>query len=141
MENQYCILPIGILEYVEFGIACINTYAYFEVIDIMGDKDTYPTLFGINWAFENYTMIDLKGETMTFEVDGVSVIQPLDPYQDSTFTELVYDVEEPNLLDQLYQLTSGKMEDYINPKIVGSSNWRSVQSLEVGSNVMMEDWK
>lgn len=26
----------------------------------MGDKDPYPTLFEIDWAFENYDIIELK---------------------------------------------------------------------------------
>lgn len=41
---------------------------------IMGDKDPYPTFLGIDWAFENYNVIDLKHETMNFEVDGVRVL-------------------------------------------------------------------
>jgi hypothetical protein len=40
------------------------------VIEIMGEKDPYPTLLGIDWAYENYVVIDLKKETMTFESDG-----------------------------------------------------------------------
>jgi len=74
MENQYCILPVERLEYVEVDIAVVNKYANLEAIDIMGDKDPYPTLLGLDWAFENYAVIDLKRETLTFKVDGVSVI-------------------------------------------------------------------
>lgn len=35
---------------------------------------------------------------MTFEVDGVWVIQSLDPYQGLKFAEPVNDVEVPNVL-------------------------------------------
>lgn len=80
MENQYCILLMGHMEDVEVDIARENTYADFEVIYIMGDKYPYPTFLGIKWAFENYTIIDLKKGMMTFEVEGVRAIQPLDPY-------------------------------------------------------------
>jgi hypothetical protein len=44
MENQYCIFPIGILESVEIYVVGVKTIADFEVIEIMGDKDPYPTL-------------------------------------------------------------------------------------------------
>jgi hypothetical protein len=39
----------------------------------MGEKDPYPTLLGINWAYENYDVIDLKKETMNFKLDGNKV--------------------------------------------------------------------
>ena len=60
MENQYCILPIGRLENVEVDVAGMKRHTEFEVIDIMGDKDPYPTLLGIDWTYENYVVIDLK---------------------------------------------------------------------------------
>ena len=51
---------MGRLEDVEVDVAGVKTYTDFEVIDIMGDKNPYPTLLGIDWAFENYAVIDLK---------------------------------------------------------------------------------
>ena len=48
MENQYCNFPIGRLEDVEVDVARVKTYTKFEVIDIMGDKDPYPALLGID---------------------------------------------------------------------------------------------
>lgn len=48
MSNQYCILPIGILEDVEFDISIVKTYADFEVINIIGDKNPYLALLGIH---------------------------------------------------------------------------------------------
>jgi hypothetical protein len=80
MENQYCIFPIGRLENVEIDVAGVKTVADFELIEIMGDKDPYPVLLGIDWAYDNYAVINLKKYTMTFEVDGIKVVQPLDPY-------------------------------------------------------------
>lgn len=58
----------------EVDIAGVKTYADFEVIDIMGDKYPYPAFMGMDWAFKIYVVIDLKRETMNFEVDGVRVI-------------------------------------------------------------------
>ena len=48
MANQYYILPIDKLEEVEVDITGVKTYTDFEVIDIMGDKDLYPALLGID---------------------------------------------------------------------------------------------
>jgi hypothetical protein len=80
MANQYCIFPIGRLENVEIDVVGVKTITDFEVIEIMGDKDLYPTLHGIYLAYENYVVIDLKKDTMTFDTDGIKVVQPLDPY-------------------------------------------------------------
>jgi hypothetical protein len=66
MANQYFIFPIGRLESVEIDVVGVKTIADFEVIEIMGDKDPYISLLGIYWAYDNYTMIDLKKDTMTF---------------------------------------------------------------------------
>jgi hypothetical protein len=89
MENQYCIFPVGRLENVEVDVAGVKMTVDFEVIEIMGDKDPYPALLGIDWAYENYVVIDLKRDTMTFEVDGIKVVQPLDPYLGPRYTEPV----------------------------------------------------
>jgi hypothetical protein len=67
MENQYCIFPVGRMENVEIDVAGVKTTTDFEVIEIMGDKDPYPSLLRIDWAYENYAIIDLKRDTMTFE--------------------------------------------------------------------------
>jgi hypothetical protein len=54
------------------------------VIEIIGQKDHYPALLGIDWAYKNYVVIDLKKESMIFESDDMKVTQPLDPYQGPT---------------------------------------------------------
>jgi hypothetical protein len=80
MEKQYCIFLVGRLEYVEVDVAGVKMLVYFEVIEIMGDKDPYPALLGIDWDYANYVVIDLKRDTIMFEADGIKVVQPLDPY-------------------------------------------------------------
>jgi hypothetical protein len=99
MANQYRIFPIGILESVEIDVAGMNTVANFEVIEIMGDKDPYLALLGIDWAYDNYAIIDLKKETMTFEADGIMVVQPLDPCIGPRYTEPTYNNMEGEDLD------------------------------------------
>jgi hypothetical protein len=80
MENQYCIFPISRLENMVIDFARVKTVDDYEFIEIMGDKDPYPSLLGIDWAYDNYVVIELKKDTMTFEAEGIKVVQPLDPY-------------------------------------------------------------
>ena len=99
MENQYCIFPIGRLENMEIDVAAVKTVSDFEFIEIMGDKDPYPVLLGIDWAYNNYAVIDLKKDTMNFEVEGIKVVQPLDPYVGPRYTEPTYNIMEGEYLD------------------------------------------
>jgi hypothetical protein len=99
MENQYCIFPIGRLENVEIDVAGEKTVVEFEVIEIMGDKDPYPTLLGIDWAYENYAVINLNKDTMTFEDEGIKVVQPLDPYVGPRYTKPIDNNMEGEDLD------------------------------------------
>lgn len=87
------------MEDVEVDIAWVKTYANFEVIDIMGEKDPYPTWLRIEWTFDIYEIIDINKDLMTFEVEGVRVIQPLDQYLRPRFTKPTNGREEPELLD------------------------------------------
>jgi hypothetical protein len=141
MENQYCIFPIGRLENVEIDVAGVKTVDDFEVIEIMGDKDPYPALLGIDWAYDNYAVIDLKKYTMTFEVDGIKVVQPLDPYLGSRYTEPIDNNMEGEDLDQLYTVITGTRNDYINPTANGSVSWRSIQSVDEDSELDFDIWK
>ena len=75
--------------------------ANFEVIEIMGDKDPYPALLGIDWGYENYALIDLNKDTMTFEADEIKVVQPLHPYVGPRYTEPTNNNMEGEDLDQL----------------------------------------
>jgi hypothetical protein len=38
---------------VEVNIDGVKNKAYFEVIVIMDESDPYPSLLGIDWAFDN----------------------------------------------------------------------------------------
>jgi hypothetical protein len=141
MENQYCIFPIGRLENVEIDVAGVKTVADFEVIEIMGDKDPYPALLGIDWAYDNYAVIDLKKDTMTFEAEGIKVVQPLDPYVGPRYTEPTDNNMEGEDLDQLYTVTAGTRNDYINPTVDGSVSWRSIQSADEDSELAFDSWQ
>ena len=95
------------MENVEIDVAGVKTIVDFEVIEIMGDKDPYPTLLGIDWAYENYAVIELKKDTMTFEVDRIKVVQPMDSYVGLQYMKPTENNMEGEDLDQLYTVTKG----------------------------------
>jgi hypothetical protein len=83
MDNQQAIGPFRQLEHVPVDIDGVRTFADFEVIEIVDDNFPYPALLGIDWAFNNSTVVDLKKIHMTFERDGLRFIAPLDPDEGS----------------------------------------------------------
>jgi hypothetical protein len=111
------------------------------VIKIMGDKDPYPALLGIYWAYENYAVIDLKKDTMTFEEDGIKVVQPLYLYVGPPYTEPTENNMEGEDLDEFYTVTIGTRDDYINPTVDGSVIWRSIQSTNEDSEMAFDSFQ
>ena len=73
MGNQYLDFVIGRLENVEFDLVGVNNLIAFEVIEIMDKIDPYPALLQIYRSYENYAIINLKNDTITFEDDGMQV--------------------------------------------------------------------
>jgi hypothetical protein len=45
------------------GIDGVRTFANFEVIEIVDDSCPYPTLLGIDLAFNNFIVVDLNKNT------------------------------------------------------------------------------
>jgi hypothetical protein len=78
MANQQAVSPFGRLEHVPVDIDEERTFAYFEVIEIVDNGCPYPVLLGIDWAFNNSIVVDLKKRRMMFEGEGLRVIAPLD---------------------------------------------------------------
>jgi hypothetical protein len=48
------------MENVEIDVAGVKTTTDFEVIEIMGDKDPYPDLLGIDSEYDKYDIIDIN---------------------------------------------------------------------------------
>jgi hypothetical protein len=69
------------LEHVPVDIDGIITFADFEAIEIVDDSCPYLALLGIDWAFNNSTVVDLKKRCMKFERDFLRFIAPLYPYE------------------------------------------------------------
>jgi len=82
MANKKAIIPFGRLEHVSVDIDGVRTFADFEIIENVDDSFPYPALLGIDWAFDNSTVVDLKKRCMTFEKDGLRVVAPLDLDED-----------------------------------------------------------
>ena len=74
----------------------------FEVIEIIDDNTPYPALLGIDWAFENQAIINLKKKTMSFEGNGIRVIGSLDPALRLRYTKLITAKEEAHNIDTIY---------------------------------------
>jgi hypothetical protein len=87
MANQQVVSPFGRLEHVPVDIDGVRTFADFEVIEIVDDNCPYLALLGIDWAFNNSMLVDLKKRHMDFERDGLRVISLLDPDEGQWYTE------------------------------------------------------
>jgi hypothetical protein len=116
----------------------VHTKAYFEVIEIVDGTTPYLTLLGLDWAFENQTIINLKTRKMTFQSKDYRVIAPLDPSEGERFIEPTFlDLEE---IGQLYRTTARK-EDYVNPTTDGVLSWCSITSCAMDLDIELENWQ
>jgi hypothetical protein len=60
LANQHRFLPIGRLKGATVDLDGVCTKVDFEVIEIVDDITQYPMLLGLDWAFENQAIINLK---------------------------------------------------------------------------------
>jgi hypothetical protein len=67
LANQHSLLPIERLKGVTIDLDGVRTMADFEVIEIVDDTTSYPSLLGLDWAFDKHAIINLKTRKMTFE--------------------------------------------------------------------------
>jgi hypothetical protein len=96
----------------------VRNMVEFEVIEIMDDKKPYPSLVGLEWAFDNQVIIKLKRREMIFEVQGLKVMTPLDTSEGKRYIEPT----RGNDTDNLYNMTAW-MEDYVNSTVDGAMTW------------------
>jgi hypothetical protein len=57
MDNQQAVIPFGRLKHVPVDINRVRMFADFKVIEIVDDSCPYSTLLGIDWAFNNSTVV------------------------------------------------------------------------------------
>ena len=110
---------MGRLSHVPVDIDGVRSFADFEIIEIIGDSRPYPALLGIDWAFDNMAIINMRKIQMTFKDKQVRVIAPLDPFQGPCYIEPIKAEEEVHNMESLYQMTSNQ-RDYINPTVEGN---------------------
>ena len=105
---------MGLLSSVPIDLDGVRSLADFKVIEIIDDNMPYPALLGIDWAFKNQEIINLKKNTMSFEGNGIRVIGPLDLGLGPKYIELVTIEEEAHNIDTVYKMTAAQA-DYVNP--------------------------
>jgi hypothetical protein len=138
LENQHRVLPIGRLKGVMVDLDGVRTKTDFKVIEIVDGTTPYPMLLGLDWAFDNQVIINLKTIKMTFESGDYRVIAPLDPSEGERFIEpTCLDLEE---IGQLYRTTMHDA-DYINRTIDGVLIWWSITSCTIDSDIRLENWQ
>jgi hypothetical protein len=104
--NQQAVNPFGRLEHVPMDIDEVRTFFDFKVIEIVDDSCPYPVLLGIDWDFNNSSVVDLKKIRMTFEGDGLRVIAPLVPNEGRRYIEPVREEDHAYKIVNIYKLTA-----------------------------------
>ena len=123
LANQSKVFPIGRPTQVPVEIEGLQTYAYFEVIDIFDDMNSYPVLVEIDWAIDhNQTIINFKKRILTFEDKQIRVVAPLDPLKGQRYVEHVNNEGKDGYLDHIQNITSA-MDDYLNPTSNKKLSW------------------
>jgi hypothetical protein len=138
MANQQAINPFRRFEHVPVDIDKVRTFAHFEVIENVDDSFPYPALLGIDWAFNNSTMVNLKKIHMTFEGDGIRVIEPLDPDEGPWYIDPIREEDYAYELENIYKLIA-RQQDYINPATDGNLSWRSDNACSLDSEEALEN--
>jgi hypothetical protein len=67
LTNQYRIYLTNHLENIEVNLEIMSTMVDFEVIEIVDEKYTYPTLLGFHWANDNEEITKLYKGGISFE--------------------------------------------------------------------------
>jgi hypothetical protein len=73
------VIPIGILKNTIMDLDGVHITTYFEVMDMVDESIPFPTLLGIDWAFDNQAIINLKTAKMIFEAENFRVVESLYP--------------------------------------------------------------
>lgn len=140
MANQQKIIPMGRLQGVIVDIDAASTLADFEVIKFVDDRNTYPTLLGIDWTTDMNGVINLKKRKMIFEKKWLSIVVPLDLAEGPRYTEPVHDYESDSELDHIYKITE-QDQDWVNLTIDGRIAWGREKSCTSDLDEELEHWQ
>lgn len=130
---------MGRLHVVIVDIEGVQTIVDFIVIEIVDYSKPYPALLGLDWAFDNLAIINLKKIQMVFKRDDMRVIIPLAPSEGLRYTELVRDEHYDLDVDNIYHIVV-KEEDWINLIADGKLGWDQDSSCTSDSEEEMENW-
>jgi hypothetical protein len=134
LANQCKIVPNGRLTRVTVSIDGVCGLADLELIEIVDGSNPYPTLLGLDWAFDNQNIIDLNKIQMIFKVEDLKVIVSLDPSEGIRYVEPGKGKE----IDNLHTMNVW-MENYVNPTNDGVLNWRSIFSCASDSEESLQN--
>ena len=124
---------MGRLQGITVDIEGARALAYFEVIEIVDEKNPYPMLLGIDWATDMNGVINLKKRKMISEKKSLRVVVPLDPSEGSRYTELVCGNDSDDDLDCIYKITAWE-QDWVNPIVDGGISWERESSCTSNSD-------
>jgi hypothetical protein len=99
------LIPIGRLKNKIEDLDGVHTTSYFEVMDMVDESIPFPMLLGIDWAFENESMINLKIKKMIFQAGKFRVVSPLYPSYCERYVEPMPDSPLGDNVNQLYRTT------------------------------------
>ena len=118
LENQAKVQPISHVSNLVVDIEGMKMHSDFDVIEVVEDGGSYPTLLGIGWDNNGMAVIKFKKHVMTFENQDVRVISPMDPQEGRRYIEPIKD-EIGRSWDHAYNI----YEDYIHPTVDGELGW------------------
>jgi len=91
---------------------------------------------GLEWAFDNQAIINLKGREMIFELGELNVTTPLDPREVIRYIELA----KGDKIENLYKMIV-RMDDYVKSTTDGALSWRSINLCTSDSKASLENWQ
>lgn len=106
----------------------------------MDDTDPYPTLLGIDWAFDNQVIFNLKKRQIIVEGGDIRVIAPLDLWERDCYVDLVKGELSREDLDNIYNVIK-RQEDYVNLTANKLLSWCNIGSCASDSEEALENWK
>jgi hypothetical protein len=84
--------------------------------------------------------MNLKNRKMSFEIDTLCMVTPLDPYESDRYNEPMDEDVQISVIENIYNIT-GCWEDYTNPIANGELSWIRVKSYDMDYEDAMERWK
>ena len=106
LVNQVRVYSLGRLPNIPIDIDGVRSLADFEVIEIIDDSNLFHALLGIDWAFKNLDVINLKKKQMTFEGHNIKIMTPLDPSMGPRYSKPIRAEEEAREIDDFYKMTT-----------------------------------